>query len=100
DERRPVDILEIDGTVSPEQADTLERAIWQHLPDLKPLQGDQFGYFHDQTSVRHSDPLALTQLLLVYHLLRTYSAADELPLASPVLSLSHLFPSKKTQHNQ
>jgi phosphoribulokinase len=97
DERRPVDILEIDGIVSSEHAEALERAIWQHLPDLQPLRADQFGYFHDQTTIRHSDPLALTQLLLVYHLLRKYSDFAELPFASPVLSLSHLFSSEKNQ---
>ncbi len=71
DDRRPVDILEIDGNVSPEHAVELEEAIWQHLPDLKPLRGDQFGYYYDDNlEMRHSDPLALTQLLLTYHLLR------------------------------
>lgn len=92
DDRRPVDILEIDGNVSPEQASAMEQAIWQHLPDLQPLRADQFGHFSDQQRMRHSDPLALTQLLLVYHLLRKYNDPLELPFASPVSALSRLYP--------
>lgn len=69
---RPVDFLEIYGNVSRERADELEDAIWKHLPDLRPLGGDEFGDFVDGGEVRHSDPLALTQLLITYHLLRAH----------------------------
>jgi phosphoribulokinase len=67
-----VEVLDIDYHVTPAQAATLERAIWQHLPDLHPLSARQFGDYDDRTEVRHSDSLALTQLLLTYHLLRGY----------------------------
>jgi phosphoribulokinase len=88
---RPVDILEIDGNVSPGHAVELEQAIWQHIPDLSPLRADQFGHFYDdQQHVRHSDPLALTQLLLTYHLLRQCSDTSELPFARPVAAFSRL----------
>jgi hypothetical protein len=40
--------------------------------------------------VRHSDPLALTQLLLTYHLLRQCSDTSELPFARPVAAFSRL----------
>jgi phosphoribulokinase len=39
-------------------------------PDLRPLRADEFGDYSDRAEMRHSDPLALTQLLLTYHLLR------------------------------
>jgi phosphoribulokinase len=87
---RPVDILEIDGTVSPSHANRLEDAIWQHLPDLAPLRADQFGDYVDRSGVRHSDPLAITQLLLTYHLLRQYSGITALPFAPPVAALSRV----------
>ncbi|NTW00882.1 MAG: phosphoribulokinase [Oscillochloris sp.] len=87
---RPVDILEIDGTVSPNHASRLEDAIWQHLPDLSPVEGDQFGDYLDRSELRHSDPLALTQLLLTYHLLRQYSVVANLPFARPVAALSRM----------
>lgn len=90
DSRRPVDILEIDGHVSPQQAAKLEETIWQHLPDLRPLGADQFGDYQDRAEVRHSDPLALTQLLLTYHVLRAYDGVTQRPFAPPVAALSRV----------
>ena len=86
----PVDILEIAGTVAAEHCHELEQAIWQHLPDLRPVDDNQFGDYQDRTTVRHSDPLALTQLLLTYHLLRKYNDLTALPFAPPVAALSRL----------
>jgi len=90
---RPVDFLEVDGNVSREHAAELEETIWKHLPDLRPLRADQFGDYNDYNygnEVRHSDPLALTQLLITYHLLRAYSADAPMPFARPVAALSRL----------
>ncbi len=58
-----MDFLEIDGDVATQHAGELEDAIWQHLPDLRPVSDDLFGAYQDRTEVRHSSPLALTQLL-------------------------------------
>jgi phosphoribulokinase len=90
DEGRPVDFLEIDGDVAAQHADELENAIWQHLPDLRPLSEDQFGDYQDRGRVRHSSPLALTQLLIAYHLLRKYSDLSQVPFATPTAALSLL----------
>lgn len=87
---RPVDFLEIAGDVSAENAMRLEDAIWQHLPDLRPVREDQFGDYQDRTEVRHSHPLALSQLLITYHLLRKYNNLSEMPFAPPVAALSRL----------
>ncbi len=87
---RPVDFLEIDSNVSEESARRLEDAIWQHLPDLRPIREDEFGDFQDRTEKKHSRPLALTQLLITYHLLRKYNTLSELPFARPVAALSRL----------
>ena len=87
---RPVEFLEVDGSVSPEHTTELEQAIWKHLPDLRPLRADQFGDYNDGSEVRHSDPLALTQLLITYHLLRAYSKDSPMPFARPVAALSRL----------
>lgn len=92
DAGRPVDVLEIDGAVSSEHASRLEETIWQHMPDLRPMRPDQFGNYQDRTETRHSDPLALTQLLLVYHLLRKYNDVSQVPFAPPVAALSRLRP--------
>ncbi len=90
DSGKPVDVLEIDGNVSHDHAAQLERTIWEHMPDLRPIGGDEFGDFQERTETRHSDPLALTQLLLVYHLLRKYGDVSKLPMAKPVAALSRL----------
>ena len=90
DQGRPVDVLEIDGDVAGQHAAELEDAMWQHLPDLRPVSNDQFGAYQDGRQVRHSSPLALTQLLIAYHLLRKYSDLSQLPFVRPVAALSRL----------
>ena len=87
---RPVDFLEIDGNVGRERAAELEDEIWKHLPDLRPLGADQFGDYNDRGDVRHSDPLALTQLLITFHLLRAYSGDGLQPFARPIAALNRL----------
>ena len=87
---RPVDFLEIDGNVTAEHAAELEATVWQHLPDLAPVREDQFGDYVDRTEMRHSHPLALTQLLLTYHLLRKHADPTHVPFAAPVAALSRL----------
>jgi len=90
DKGRPVDFLKVDGNVSREQAAELEDTIWKHLPDLRPLRSDQFGDYNYGSEIRHSDPLALTQLLITYHLLRAYSKDAPMPFARPIAALNRL----------
>jgi phosphoribulokinase len=90
DNGRPVDFLDIEGSVAAEHAAELEEAIWQHLPDLRPVREEEFGEYQDRSETRHSHPLALTQLLLAYHLLRKYSDLSNVPFAPPVAALSRL----------
>ena len=90
DDGRPVDFLEIDGDVAAQHATELEDAIWQHLPDLRPVGDDQIGNYLDRAEKKHSSPLAVTQLLITYHLLRKYTDLSQLPFAPPVAALSRL----------
>jgi len=90
DDGRPVDFLEIDGDVAAQHATELENAIWQHLPDLRPVGDDQIGNYLDRAEKKHSSPLAVTQLLITYHLLRKYTDLTQLPFAPPVAALSRL----------
>ncbi len=90
DQGRPADILEIDGHVASDHAEELEDAIWERLPGMRLLREDQYGDYQDRTEVKHSHPLALTQLLLAYHLLRQYNDVETLPFAPPVAALSRL----------
>ncbi len=66
---RAVEYLEIDGSIPDEQAAALERGILDHLDQCGATSPADFGLYYDPR-VRHSHPLALTQLLLAYHLLR------------------------------
>lgn len=65
DEGRPVDILAIDGTIDADRAREVEEAFFHHFGlgrgDLPPDMGRVNG--------GHSDPLALTQLLIASHML-------------------------------
>jgi phosphoribulokinase len=98
DTGRPVDILEIDGSVTPEQTAYLEETIWQQLPGVQPIPADQFGAYQDGGGMRHSDPLALTQLLLTYHLLRAYGPGAQRLFATPVAALSRLRTTDAAHH--
>lgn len=66
---RPVDALHVHGYVSPEESRVVKKAIWERLG---PRAGtalpdpDALGRIGDTGA---SDPLAITQLLLLYHLL-------------------------------
>lgn len=90
DNGRPVDLLKLDGNVTADHATRLENAIWQHLPSLRPVREDKFGDYFDRTEVKHSHSLALTQLLITYHLLRKYSDLSQIPFATPVGALSRV----------
>jgi phosphoribulokinase len=66
---RAVEYLEIDGAIPDDAADALEECILDHLDAVGAAPLEDLGEYSDP-QVRHSHPLALTQLLLVYHLLR------------------------------
>ncbi len=69
---RAVEYLEIDGSIPDEPAGALERCILDHLDACGAASLADLGQYSDSQTWdrRHSHPLALTQLLLVYHLLR------------------------------
>jgi phosphoribulokinase len=90
DTGKPVDILEIDGSVTAKQTLRLSDTIWNHLPGVPRIGSDQFGVYQDRGETRHSDPLALTQLLLTYHLLRETAAGGQRLFAAPVAAMSRV----------
>jgi phosphoribulokinase len=73
----PAVIVEIDGDVAPEAAARVEARVWDHMPSHRHLRPDQIGTFLDGVKARHSDPLALAQLLIAY---RIVAARDEVSL--------------------
>lgn len=66
---RPVDALQIHAQASPEATAEVKKLIWEELGRDDPLP-DVLG---DLGESRRSEPLALTQLILLHHLLRTLS---------------------------
>lgn len=72
---KPVDVLEVDGHATAEQVRELEKFICDKAPELLNFcstQGNtELGKISGTTGeVIQSYPLALTQLLIVYHMLR------------------------------
>jgi phosphoribulokinase len=70
DSGKPVDILEVDGHVPAAEAAELEAFVWAHLPanGLVP-KPETIGFYADGLETKHSHPLALTQLLIAFHML-------------------------------
>jgi phosphoribulokinase len=62
--------LEIDGTVAPDRARELDERVWAHMERHRHLRPDEIGAYLDGTMARHSDPLALTQLIVAYQIVR------------------------------
>ena len=68
---KPVDVLEIPGKLSDKVAQKLEELIWSRLPEAQELR-DNVGNFTDELNAKKktSHPLALTQLLIAYHMVK------------------------------
>jgi phosphoribulokinase len=60
--------LRIAGTISPARAMELEEAIWDRMHFASHLRTQRLGEFTIGSDLRRSEALALTQLLLLYHL--------------------------------
>ncbi|GAC1357348.1 MAG: phosphoribulokinase [Ktedonobacteraceae bacterium] len=67
---RAVEYLEIDGSIPDMPASTLESGIRDHLDACGTASEEHIGLYFADANPQRSHPLALTQLLLVYHLLR------------------------------
>ncbi|MFQ6019248.1 MAG: phosphoribulokinase [Dehalococcoidia bacterium] len=72
DDVQPVDFLEIDGDIPLEKTRTLEDLLWHHIHPIRRLPPEQIGWYMNGTDQRRSNPLALTQLLIGYHMTRAH----------------------------
>ena len=73
------DVLEIDADISHSMAAELEDRIWAHMQDASHLRPDNLqalGRFSAGNSLRQSDTLALTQTILLYHVIRAYDRLE------------------------
>jgi phosphoribulokinase len=69
------DVLEIDGNITHQKACELEDCIWSHMEEASHLRPDRLsllGRFYVGNVQRQSDPLALTQLIILYHVMSAH----------------------------
>ena len=67
---KPVDVLEIVGRIDGRAARRVEELLWDLIPEASHLRGD-VGTFADRADRQTlSHPLALTQLLIAYHMVK------------------------------
>lgn len=66
---KPVDALEINGAISNKRAEGIEELLWNLIPEASHLR-DQLGRIDAASGENISHPLALTQLLAGYHMVK------------------------------
>ncbi|MDP3908998.1 MAG: phosphoribulokinase [Gemmatimonadales bacterium] len=64
------DRLEISGAISDTATRAIENRLWSLMPTAQNLRADRLGIFVDGTEDRRSNPLAVTQLVLTYYLVK------------------------------
>lgn len=68
---KPVDVLEIEGDVEDRRAKAMEDLLWNLIPEAHHLRGNLVGQYMDASAqIKMSHPLALSQLLITYHLVK------------------------------
>jgi phosphoribulokinase len=72
--RGPDTVLWVPGTIDPAQSAAVEEAIWDRLHFASHLRTDRLGEFTVGTELHRSDPLAVTQLLVLYQLVTARAA--------------------------
>jgi phosphoribulokinase len=66
--------VRIPGDLEPERATEVEEAIWDRLHFARHLRSQRLGEFTIGTDLHRSEPLALVQLLILYHLVTARAA--------------------------
>jgi len=67
---KPVDVLGITGSITDRRAKALEDLLWDLIPEASHLRAN-VGEFTDANNMKVvSHPLALTQLLIAYHMVK------------------------------
>lgn len=67
---KPVDVLEIAGDIGNKRAKAVEDLLWSLIPEASHLRHNLGAYADEGTEPRQSHPLALSQLLVTYHLVK------------------------------
>lgn len=77
DEGMPVDLLTVSADISPEETSQVESLLWKRMDFDHHLEREAIGTFVEGNRRRHSDPLAIAQLFITYHLLNEAAGGAE-----------------------
>jgi phosphoribulokinase len=77
DTGQPVDLLSVSADISPEETAQVEAQLWERMDFDHHLGRGDIGAFVEGNRRRHSDPLAIGQLFILYHLLSTAAGAAD-----------------------
>jgi phosphoribulokinase len=67
---KPVDILDIEGDITDRRAERLENLLWELIPEASHLRNNVGSFIDKNERKSKSHPLALTQLLLTYYMIK------------------------------
>jgi phosphoribulokinase len=67
-------VLRVPGALASERAAEIEEAIWERLHFARHLRSDRLGEFTRGTELLRAEPLAITQLLVLYHVVSARAA--------------------------
>lgn len=76
DAGHPVDLFDVDRDISREETRHLESLLWDRMDFDHHVQRRTIGMFLEGNRRRHSDPLAIGQLFIAYHLLTAAASTD------------------------
>jgi hypothetical protein len=79
DGRGPLSVLDIDGDCPPDLGEEIEDVLWTTIHPDEPLNWERIGVVrHPERGEERSEALALSQLLIVSHLVGTLEGVFEL----------------------
>lgn len=67
---KPVDVLEISGDIDDKRAKAMEELLWSLIPEAGHLRSHLGQFTDERNKTGTSHPLALSQLLITYHLVK------------------------------
>lgn len=71
------DVVEIDGALTDAATQLVEDRMWKHMPAARHLRSSRLGSFLDAGGERRSNPLAVTQLIVTYYLVKASALAEK-----------------------
>jgi len=67
---KPVDVLEIAGDIDDKRAQSMEDLLWSLIPEAQHLRNNVGRFVDAKNKTALSHPLALSQLLITYHMVK------------------------------